>query len=356
MEAKILEILEYLLKSLPPVVLLLVLLLFFPEKIEKWSALLWRAVSAAGGVFRAAHKQYVKHDLQGRVNDFVRTLRRQVPGIGQEKLRIQWVDPKGSRDSFITDNKIVLRLRRDDPDDHNFVHGAFLFVSASLLTRMKRYLAPSQREAVDLFVTSKLIEKEKPSIVGYFLDQYLHPKTEAAKSKVSAYVDDFAQLDRGAVFFPVFVQELEFLGAKVFGRRRDNLVHADVKGLISFLKPIARREIGDENDMNFKGSYCKFEIVIIGKPSKLMASVEPYVRYIQNEIVPHQSDTIYLLSRKENRQRVEEILSRFARQYECVRRTTFPKVLKYKSGKAERALQYLAVLRRQGVELVEPSE
>lgn len=333
---------------------LLVLLLFVPEKIEKWSALLWRLLSQFGNVFRSAHRRYVKHDLQGRVNDFAKRLRRDISGMPEDKLRVEWVDPTVTRESFIADGQVVLRLRRDDPQDHNFVHGAYLYVSATLLRKAKRYLSLSQRHAIDLFVCTKLIESEKSSVVGFFLDEYLHPKTAGSGSKIAAYLDDFAIIDDGKFYFPVFMQELQFLGDKVFGRRKDDLVIREVTGLIDFLKPIATRRIGEEGDFNFDGEYCKFGLVIIGKRKKLMESIEPYVAYIKNALVQKGVETIYLLSGKQHRRDLEEISQRFSESYYTVRRCSFRRKLKY-ADFDEIADTCLVVLRKKEIEIIQAS-
>lgn len=356
MDKELATIVAALLVGVTPLTALVVLLLFFPEKIEKWSALLWKILSNFGTLFRFAHKRYVKHDLQGRVNEFVRHLRRQVPTLGAERLAIEWIDAKDDRKSFFADGRLVLRLRRDDPHNHNFIHGAFLFVSGALLHRTKRYLAPTQRDAIDLFVCAKIVEQEKPEIVGFFLDEYLHPKTDDPKSRVAVLVDDFARLDRAALFFPVFVQELEFLGDKVFGRRRDDLVHKEVSDLIQFLHPIAERKIGDENDLEFSGDYCRFGLVLIGKRSKLFDSIEPYVGYIRKQLVNKEVETIYLIARRENRAKVEQIAERFADQYDIARRLNFEKLLRYSGDDSTVVLQFMAILRRKGVPLIQPSE
>jgi len=347
-------ILKYVLPSLTPVTILLIALLLAPEKIEKWSALLWKALSHCGDAFKSAHKRYVKHDLQGRVNEFVRRMRRDVPGITDEKLHIEWVDPHMERSSFIENGKIVLRLKRDDPEDHNFVHGAFLFVSNSLLHKPKKYLSVSQREALDLFVCTKLIQEEKESIVSVFLDEYLHPKTVDTKSKVAVYVDDYSIIDGGGLFFSLFLQELGYLGEKVFGKRRDDLIHKEVNTLIGFLKPIATRKIGDDNDLNFTGEYCKFGLVIVGKPHKLLTSIQPYVNYIRSQLVSKSVETIYLLARKENARRIDEICNVFAELYECARKIDFARHLHYEDRK-ESVPQHLAILRLRGTELIHPS-
>lgn len=338
--------------SLP--VLLVIVLLLFPEKIEVWSSLLWKLLNRAQNVFRFAHKKYVKHDLQGRVNEFVRRLRQEVPGISAHKLRIEWVDPSHDRQSFLSDGQVVIRLRRDDPQDNNFVHGAYHFVVRALLAKPKRYLSASQCEAIDLFVCARLIETEKPHVVGVFLDEYLHAKTADPKSKVALYLDDFAEIDHGGLFYPVFIQELQFLGDKVFGRRRNDLVVGEVNQLIDFLRPIALRRIGDEGDLNFDGQYCKVGIVFIGKPDKLFRSINPYCAYIRRQLVEKGVETIYILSRVENEARIEAICAEFVGTYDCVRRHRFTRLLRF-GDREERTRQYLVVLRRKNLPLIQPA-
>ncbi len=326
-----------------------------PEKVEKWAALFWLLLSRLGSLFRSAHKQYVRHDLQGRINEFVKRVGNAAPYLATRRIRIEWTDATVTRRGFIQDGSVILRLRRDDPQHINFVHGAYLYVSTGLLHKAKRYITPTQREAMDLFVCTKVLEAERHDVVGVFLDDYLHPKTEEPASKVAVYVDDFSVIDTGNLFFSVFLQELEYLGEKVFGRRRDHVIGVEVDGLIDFLKPIATRAVGDTSDLNFDGAYCRFGMVIVGKPRKLLYSIEPYVSYIRNVLVMRDVETIYILSRAENRDRVDEICRPFSDRYTCVRRHEFKRVLKY-SDKTEMAKQYLAVLRKQGVSIIQPSE
>lgn len=304
---------------LGPPALIVGILLFFPEKIEKWAALLWKGLHFLHLGFTSAHKTYVKHDLQGRVNDFVRRLRKRVPSLTGEKLKIEWVNQTATRESFIADGHIVLRLRRDDPHDHNFVHGAYLYISGSLLTKAKRYLAVTQKEALDLYVCSKVIEQEKHAIVGIFLDTYMHPKTRNRASKINEYLDDFAVIDNAKLFFPIFMQELQYLGDKVFGRRQDERIRAEVNNLITFLRPVATRKVGDENQLRFAGAYCRFGIVIIGRKMKLMQSIRPYVNYIQREMVDKNAETIYLIGAMINRDKMLKVCKVFDKKYEIAR-------------------------------------
>jgi hypothetical protein len=82
--------------SLP--VLLLVLFLIYPEKVEKWWAIILKVLVR----FRAQlHRRQVTHELQGRVNDFVRRMRKAITGFDPPKLRVEWVEPGETRKAFV---------------------------------------------------------------------------------------------------------------------------------------------------------------------------------------------------------------------------------------------------------------
>jgi len=351
MEEFFTAILKPLLFGLPPVVVLLIILLFFPDKIEKWSALLWKLLSFMGKFFRFANKRYIKHDLQGRVNGFVRRLRKKTPGSFNDKLELEWVDSDTKRSAFLADGRVVLRLRSNDPHDHNFVHASYLYISKCLLNKTKRYLSSPQKNAIDLFTSSKLLKEEKPAVIEYFLDEYLHPSTSDPNSKQSKLIDDFAVIDKAGYFFPLFIQELEYIGNKIFGKKRDQMIVNEVYNLVDFLRPLSDRRIGDETDLDFNGNYCKLAIVIVGKPAKLLDSIEPYVYFINKNIIPNKIDTIYIVGRKENKSKLDQLCLKFSEKYECVRNLTTETSFRF-DDHTELALQYLIILRRKGSEFI----
>jgi hypothetical protein len=335
--------------------LILVYLLLHPEKIEKWSALLWRFLSNLGAFFKFAHKQYVKHDMQSRVNEFARGLSKEAPFLASKRVRVEWVDSDITRKSFLQDDQVILRLRRDDPEDLNFVHGAYMFVSTSLLLEVKRYLSQSQRKAVDLYVTTSLIEQGKPSVRAHFLDNYLHPELADTESKTARFFDAFAKIDEGGYFYPVLLQELDFLGQKVFGARKDDRIIIEVNSLISFLEPIALRQIGEEGNLDFRQQYCRFAIVIVGRSYKLTPSGEVYTDFIRKNLVPKEIETIYVLGLWKNRHIIRSICKALSDVYEECRNRRSRVVLRYGDERVEDR-QFLVVLRMKGIKMFQASD
>lgn len=255
-----------------------ILIFLNPNKVEQWGSIIGYSLSKLGGVFNSLHKTAVKLDLQGYINDYVSEFSKDLPFLESKKVKVEFVDQTISRKSFLEDGAVVLRLRKDDPDELNFVHGAYLFVSTSLLFKVKRYISQSQRDALDLYITTRIIEKEKPSIRDHFLEEYLHPNLKDSKSERSINYKNMSIIDDGGLFHAVFLEELEFLGSKVFGNSKDDRIISEVRGLMEFLVKVTQRKVGQEDtDLNFKREFCRSAILIVGKATKILTyDKEPY--------------------------------------------------------------------------------
>jgi hypothetical protein len=338
-------------------------LLYFllnPEKVQIWSALLWKAISKIGVFAGFAHKRYLKYDLQGRLNLFTKKLSKKAPYLASKRVEVQWLEARDvTRHSFLREGKAVIRLRRDDPMEANFVHATYLFVSTSLLHKLKRYISPSQRQAVDLKVTTDYIRTEKPSAVSLFVDEYLHPKTQKPGSKISELLATFEKMDQSGLFYEVLLQELEFLGDKVFvgAKHKDTKIIVEVTKAIEFLERIAVRNVGEEIPMDFSGAYSAFAIRIVGKKPKLTPSGEVYVAHIKKN-VPRDIETLYLLATSDNKDVIDNVCAAVEDTFEKYRTYKSMVTLTYRKGGEEtpkRREQYLAILRKKGASVFRQS-
>lgn len=84
-----LEIIKYLVPGGSGLLVLLLLLLFWPEKIEKWSALFWKFLNGLQILCHIANKRYIKHDIQGRVNEFTKALAREIPTLRPLGIKVE---------------------------------------------------------------------------------------------------------------------------------------------------------------------------------------------------------------------------------------------------------------------------
>lgn len=342
--------------SLLLVVFIIFTLVSNPEKIEKWAAILNKVLAGFGNLFKSAHRNYVKYDLQGRVNSFIKDTAKSAPYLEDVKIAIEWTDTASDPKTFLSNGKAILRLRRNDPEDLNFVHGAYWSVSTRLLPKVKRYISSSQRQALDLFVTSKLIEREKFTVVEYFLDIYLHPQA-GNDSKISELYGKYNNIDIYGAFYPIFLQELYFLSQKVYGGPKSDQVIVEVTRLIDFLEKVSDRVVGTDADLNFHGEYCKFGIVLIGTGEKMaLKGVDPYVTYINNSLRPKKVETIYVLGKADYSDFITEVCNELYLDYEVYTTHRYDGFITDWTGKGRLSVkQYLAVMRSLDAPIYQPA-
>lgn len=323
-----------------------------PEKVEKWTALFWKTVDFLKLGFKEAHKKYIQHDIQGSVNEFVKTHAEEMPGFQVKGVKLEWIDTDVKRQSFLEDDRVVVRVKRDDPRHENFVKAVFLFVSTALLYRAKRYISPPQGRAIDLFVATEIFKEQKPEVVDHFLEEYLHPQIDDGTAKVTELFEEFDLLSKAGVFFPVFLQEMDYLGQKVFGKGRHPDVVTEVYSLIDFLMTFSLRKVGDQTDLNFSQKYCRCVIVIVGKQAKVSCSILPYVDYIRNGI-DRSTETIYLIGRATNEKPIKDICTQVSDLYNVVAVKKMSKVVLH--GEEKKQIDgFVSVLRSRTRQLYSP--
>jgi hypothetical protein len=193
------------------------------------------------------------------------------------------------------------------------------------------------------------------------LDEYLHPKTQKPGSKISQLLATFEKLDEAALFYQILLQELEFLGDKVFlGTKHKNAkIIAEVTKAIEFLERLATRNTGEDIPLDFNGEYCCFAMMIAGKKPKMTASGEVYVNRIRKHLMPNDIDTIYLVGEWPNKDIIDNVCTAVEDTFEKYKTHRSKVTLTRKEGDEERYEQrehYLAILRKKGVSVFRHSD
>lgn len=263
----------------------------YQNEIQKYSVWFWRFIRF---FWKKAEKKIVSNDIEGRVNSFSKSLSKEMVNFDPVGVEVQWIEEGESPAHFFDDARLVVRMRQHTSQNKNFVYASMVFISACVVPKAKKYISKSQRESLDIFVGKKLFEKEKPMVAQQFFDDYFSPKMD--KEKVAELVEKYNLIDKVALFFPVLVQELTFLGEKVFWRKREAQIMTEVNRLIDFLQDYANREIGDETTLNnFQGAYCRCGIMLIGKSFKReLGDIQPYTSYIES-LADNMIENIYIV-------------------------------------------------------------
>jgi hypothetical protein len=273
------------------------------EKLEKLIALISKFLRF---ICKTTEYTYVKYDIQSRVNGFVADLSKKVPHIIPTRVKLEWIDENVKPEQFINSGHLVMRMHKSTNHNKNVVNATFTFVSYSLLRKAKNYIAKYQKNAIDLFVSFKILEHSKYELIDEFVQEYLNAGLD--NEKIADFYDRFFDIDKAGLYFPVFITEMTFLGEKVFGKKRENeRVFEEVKKMVNFLYYYANRRLNQDTISEYNGEYCKFAIRIIGKRMKI--DTEGKKVYINNiKKIPKSIETIYLIGDEQNTDFIDSVV------------------------------------------------
>lgn len=321
------------------------IILCYPEKVEKWSSFLWRLIY---WVVKRGEKRIVAHDIQGRVNEYAKSLGREIKGYQPVGVKIEWVKTNEREADFFRENRLVIRMKHHEDQNRNFVYAGMALISKTFLAKAKKYLSPTQKESIDLYVGKKLFEKEKPQVAEEFFDKYFSPKA-LSNDKIIELLEKYNIIDKVGLFYAVLAQELAFLGEKVFFQLRRQEVIAEVANFVRFLEKHAQREVGqEETKQDFEGKYLRCVILIVAKRGKRwIKNIPPYIQYIE-KLVANKFENIYLLGSADevNKSFIDRISdaveARF--KYEKYQSKKYKASIKI-SGQRKEVRSYLVLLR-----------
>lgn len=320
-----------------------------PEKFEKLVALIFNCLKYLSNKF---DKTYVKYDLQGKINDYVKFVSKKVKHIDVEEVSIQWVDVENVKpETYVKNGDLIIRLSKSENQNKNIVNASMAFISHAFLKKAKTYVAKYQRESLDLYACYDLLKHEKSEILDQFVQDFMREKMD--NDKVADFFEKYHDIDKAGIFYPVLIQELTFLGEKVFGKKRDpNIIYEEVKQLVIYLNNYAHRKLREDSIEDFNGSYCKFAIRIIGKRFKINTlGEETYIKNIKK--INGGNETIYLIGNHDYKGFMKSVYERCKGDisYNLLTDETYTAIIKDEEDNDMEVKNYMMILRNNKVQV-----
>ena len=320
-----------------------------PEILDKWASIFYRSLKA---IYKGADKQFVKYNIQSTINGFIAKLNTNVPNLDAQRINIEWIEDEITPDTFLKSGTLVLRMHKSANQNRNIVNATYTFVSREVLKKAKTYLAPHQKDAIDLFVSYKALEKAGHDIMDAFVQTYLRDGLE--KDSIDKLYAKFEKIDISGLFFPVFITEMTFLGEKIFGRGVNrNKIYKEVDALISFLLTLANRKTGEYSNLEHGGEYSKFAIRIVGKQHKIEdEGKQIYINNIRRITQP--IETLYLIGNSYNHKFIDGVSSDLIEDdlWEIFHKATSNAKLRTSEGTEFSVKTYITTLRKKSVTIV----
>ncbi len=313
-----------------------------PDKFER---LISMVLAVLRLISRKAEEAYVKYSIQAKINGFIKNVKKDVPNLTIESISMRWVPEDITEDQFLKSGQLVLCMHRSRNNNRNLVNATVAFVSFSLLQKAKNYIAKYQKEAINLFATTQILQKDHPEAVSEFVDCYLSEAMD--NKKINDLYGKFDDVHKTGLFFPVFINEMNFLGEKVFGhKKRNEVIYEEVNSLTNFLYRYSQRKLNEETNSEFDGNHCKFAIRIVGKSMKIEnEGPKVYIDNIQKAVKIY--ETIYLIGDQNNKGFIDNIVEAvlLSSDYRKYNEKKYNSVIKDRNGDDYKCKSYIVTLR-----------
>ncbi len=320
-----------------------------PEILDKWTSLFYRLFKA---IYKEADKRFVKYNIQSIINGFIAKLNTDVPNLDAQRINIDWIDEEITPESFLKSGTLVLRMHKSTNQNRNIVNATYTFVSREVLKKAKTYLAYYQKDAIDLFVSYKALEKAGHDIMDTFVQTYLRDGLE--KDSINNLYAKFEKIDAYGLFFPVFITEMTFLGEKILGKGVNrNKIYKEVDDLVTYLLTLANRKTGEHSKLEHGGEYSKFAIRIVGKQYRIEEEGKRiYINNIRQITQP--IETLYLIGNSDNKQFIDEVSSDLTEDdvWETFHKVASKAKLRTNEGEEFDVKNYIISLRKKSVTIV----
>ncbi len=328
---------------------ILIYFLLNPEKFEKFVALVSKFLKI---VSKSFDRTYVKYDLQGKINDYLRKVSKRVKHIDIKKIKVEWIDVNTQSESqYIQNGEMIIRLKKGEHQNENIVKASMAFISFAFLKKAKSYIAKYQRESMDLFACYDLLKEEHAEILDQFVQDFMKEKMD--NDKIADFFQKYTDIDEVGIFYPVLVQELTFLGEKVLARKRDaHQIYSEVTNLVNFLYRYANRKLREDNISDFSGEYCKFGIRIIGRSTVINRDGE---RVYSNHLrkIASQNETIYLIGSKDHKKFIKKVFKSCKSDinYSLLQKETYSAIIKDPDGEPIKVESFMMTIRNNSIKV-----
>lgn len=242
---------------------------------------------------RELEKKYIENDISGRLN----LARRQMP-FGKDLLpksvKVEWVQPSCGESYVPKEGELIVKIDPVKKQEKNIVYLAQALIHRTALIGIRYILSNPLETAIDMNLIKGLLQEiGNRRILDWYLKHEYMPLL--GEQEVKSWNSKIVDIDERGLFSRLLLVELDGYGKKIAGRPATNIMYDEIVGLIDFLHKIATKNYGENAPLDYITANIKIGVLIIGETSKILSSVEPYIKAFVLKL-NRQPEAIYVTS------------------------------------------------------------
>jgi len=283
----------------------------YPDNVKIVLSQIWCALSF---IFKKwAGRHYVKSHLEATLGKKIEKINKEVQGLDADKIKIVLVQ-NATRETFIKERTLVIRLQHKENHYENLVNVAVIYAENFLYSKLELHLNNDQRTSINLY-TAKSLLKDRGEAALQFLHKNYYLPVAKNNETIQTYFEKLEKIDNRGLFYNVFVQEMVFLGNKVYFKKKPEGIDNEVKEFVDFLENFAQRERGEVSiKKTFPGTNIKMAFILVAlKEKRELGMLDNYVRYAE-DLLSQGMESIYALGWAKNVSFVGEVATAIKKQ------------------------------------------
>lgn len=251
----------------------------YPDNVKIVLSQVWYVLSF---LFKKwAGRRYVKSHLEATLGKRIEKINKEVHGLDADKIKIVLVQSK-TREAFIKERTLIIRLQHKENHYENLVNVAVIYAEKFLYSKLELHLDDEQRAGINLY-TAKSLLKNRGEAALQFLHKNCYLPVARDNGNIQAYFEKLEKIDNRGLFYSVFVQEMVFLGNKVYFKKKPVGINNEVKKFVDFLEDFAQRGRGETDvEKTFLGMNIKVAFVLVAlREKRELGLLENYVHYVE---------------------------------------------------------------------------
>lgn len=243
-------------------------------------------------LWRIGRRLKVRSYIQKEGEFFRQSLNREVPGIADAPLHVEWVRDE-TKEQFLDRGRVVVRMRDQGARHKNLAAAALLYVRGAVVPQARQYLGADLSQAIDFTLTKKmLVRSTEPAALQHFVDEVSGPEV-LTRQTVREYCQALEGLEQLGYFTHVFLREAREVARLIFPRTATEGDVAEWSDFVEFLRPFGGP--GDEEHaFDFRRAHLHVSIGLIAARVKLQrGGITQYVERAGHAIDVG-ADVVYL--------------------------------------------------------------
>jgi len=243
---------------------------------------------------REAEKKYIASDVAGCLN----LARREMPfgkDLIPKSLKVEWIESSSGQNYVLKEGELVVKLDPAEEQEKNIINLARALIQRTSLIGVRYVLEKPLEDTIDLNLIKNLLSKiGNRTILDWYMKYEYTPKIEQDE-KLKNWNSKIVAIDERGLFTRLLLVELDRYGVKIAGIPRSSEMETEIRGLIEFLYRIATKNYGENAPLDYITKNIKIGILIVGETSKILLSIDPYIKAFIHRL-NKQVESIYVLS------------------------------------------------------------